>query len=314
MRKLSLKVNVYVVVALVISQVLISARTYTSSADNEAQYLPKPHEAVYIDWALVPSFDDLELTSLSAIAVELPSGRILGARDTDIELPLASLTKLMTSVVALESKVGLESDVTYQAEDGNGIISRFINVGDKVSRLDVKPGDKLHFRDFLAASLIASANNAATSIARASGLTREQFVKRMNERAAVLGMSTATFTEVTGLDVENAASVFDVAILARYAWRNLVLRELSGTANYPLVIPGSANLSLQHTNPIARSKQPFTVVASKTGYLEESGYNMALMLRDRRQRQYLIVLMNAPTLEDRTQDALNLAGWLEKQP
>lgn len=314
MPNLSLKVNYYIVAAVVVSQVLSSALTFPSAADSEALFLPKPHEVVAVNWDSVPTFGDLELTSLSAIAVELPSGRIMAARDADIELPLASLTKLMTSVVALESRVGLETEVTYLADDGNGIISKFVNVGDKVSRLNVNPGDKLRFRDLLAASLIASANNAATALARTSGLTREQFVSRMNERAAVLGMPTANFTEVTGLDADNTASAYDIAVLARYAWRNLVLRELSGAASYRLTPAGGDSLTLQHTNPLMRSHQSFRVLASKTGYLEESGYNMAIMVRDRRQRQYLLVLMNAPTLEDRNQDAVTLVDWLEKQP
>lgn len=306
--------NLLLVAALVVSQLLLPARLNSSSAESSSQYLPKPHELANVDWDQVSSLDELELASLSAIVVALPSGRILGARDAEVELPLASLTKLMTAVVSLENRLPLDSPVTIASEDNNGIIAKFLNVGDSVSRLKVNVGEVVSYRDLLAASLVASANNAATAVARASKPERGEFVRRMNERAKVLGMPTATFTEVTGLDTENSASALDVAILARYAWRNSTLRELSGSPKYELATQAGRKLVLQHTNALARSQQSFSILASKTGFLDEAGYNIALDLRDRRGREYLMVLMNAPTLTERTNDVRTLARWLESQP
>ncbi len=276
--------------------------------------LPQPHESVTIDWSQVPSLDELELASFAAIAVELPSGRIEGALEADVELPLASLTKLMTAVVALEQKVPSSTAVTFVPEDSNGIIAKFLNLGDSVSRLKVGAGEAVRFQDLLGASLIASANNAATALARTSGLDRAQFVARMNERAAILGMPTAIFTEVTGLDAENTASAYDVAVLARYAWRNATLRTLSGSPSYKFTTAGGVQHTLKHTNALARASQPFAVLASKTGFLDEAGDNIALAVRDRKQRQHLIVLLNAPTLAERTADIRTMVRWLESQP
>lgn len=288
-----------------------SFTSYSYAQEAPPPRLPLPHETADVTLGNVPSLESLGLASFSAVAIELPSGRIVAAQDADVVLPLASLTKLMTAVVALESHLALDQAVVVAPEDSSGLMARFRSAGDSISSLGLVPGESLRFRDLLAASLIASANNAAAGVARVSGLTSQQFVQHMNERAAVLGMEGAAFADPTGLDASNQASALDVAILARYAWANQTLRQLSGSPTYSFSTTAGRALSLRHTNPLTRGKQGFTVLASKTGYLEEAGYNLAMLARSSRGRDYLIVLLNAPTAAERTQDARTLLRWLE---
>lgn len=285
--------------------------TSYSYAQEVPPRLPQPHETAEVVLDKVPSFEGLGLASFAAVAIELPSGRIVAAQDADVVLPLASLTKLMTAVVAIEQRPPLDGAVVVAPEDSSGLMARFRNAGDSISSLSVGAGESLKFRDLLAATLIASANNAAAGVARASGLTSPQFVQRMNERAAVLGMTGATFADPTGLDASNQATALDVAILARYAWANHTLRQLSGSPVYSFTTTAGRSISLRHTNPLTRGRPGFTVLASKTGYLDEAGYNLAMLARSQRGREYLIVLLNAPTAAERTQDARRLVRWLE---
>lgn len=298
--------------ALVLAAALAVALWPGSLATSHVRAAPLPPPGLTeVAGVQVPSLDALELRSFSAIVVELPSGRIVGAQDADLTLPLASLTKLMTAVVALESRPPLDRQVTLTPADSSGLIAKYKYAGDSISRFGVPAGEQLTVRDLLAASLIASANNAAAGLARTTALTRAGFVQRMNRRAAALGLGSATFADPTGLDVANQANALDVARLARYAWQNQTLRELSGSPTYTFTTAPGREYHLKHTNPLTRGRQGFTVLASKTGYLDEAGYNLAMVIRDHRHREYLMVLLNAPTAAERTQDARTLTHWLE---
>lgn len=107
-------------------------------------------------------------------------------------------------------------------------------------------------------------------------------------------------------------TAYDYALLARYAWQNHLLRALGGTSSYTLATLAGDKHLIRNTNPLVLyPRADFTPLASKTGYLEEAGYNLAFEFHTRQGHEYLIVLLNAPTAEDRTADALAVIDWLE---
>ena len=275
--------------------------------------LPFVGETKNLDLSLAPSLESLELTSLSAMAVALPSRRIVGVLEPDIVLPLASLTKLMTAVTVLESELALDSEVTMSAEDNSQLVRSYTDAGDSISYLRVADGAKVKARNLLAACLVGSANNATAALARATKLGLPEFVRRMNERAAVLGMQDTFFVEPTGLDPDNSATAFDVGLLAAYAWQNQLLRQFSGSPEVKFATATGQRHTIRNTNPLFRQRLTYKLLASKTGYLEEAGYNLVTEVRTHRGRRYLIVLMNAPTLDDRSQDLTKVVSWLDKQ-
>lgn len=165
----------------------------TANLNDNLPLLPWPGQAALTpEWGLVPSLDNLDLTSFSAVVVSLPDGHLVGAMEPDFPLSLASLTKVMTSVVTLESKTKLDSKVTLTAADNNLSIDPYVAAGDSVSKLNVNVGQQVAMNDLFAAALIGSANNAAAALARATGWSADEFVRRMNERAQVLGMTNTT--------------------------------------------------------------------------------------------------------------------------
>lgn len=308
--------NIWLVAALVITLVSWPQMPTSSATDlGSLPKLPLPGTvADYINWDAVPALDDLEFSSLSALLVKLPTGEIVGALEPEVELPIASLTKLMTSVITLESRVNLDSPVTITAEDNSLLLASYINAGDKISRLQVKDGEQVTLRNLLAATLVGSANNAAAALARFTGKNQSEFVRLMNERAAVLGMSSTYYTEATGLDSANTSTAYDLAIIGRYAWRNKLLREFSGKKQINFTTLAGKPHKINNTNSLLLSSQTnFTPLASKTGYLEEAGYNLIFQFRVRRGGEYLLVLLNAPTLEDRSADVLKIVSWLQSR-
>ena len=133
----------------------------------------------------------------------------------------------------------------------------------------------------------------------------------MNERAGILGMPSAYFVDPTGLKVENTGTVADVSILARYAWRNSLLKKLSSLKEVRVVSSGNRLHKIKNTNRLLHEPKNFLITASKTGYLEEAGYNVAMQVKLKNNHEYLLVLMNAPSLEERAADTLKIVNWLE---
>ncbi len=266
-----------------------------------------------VDWARVPYLEGLNLSARSALLVHLPDGELVGALNPDTQLPLASLTKVMTAVVSLEINAKLDRLVAITGDDNTGALTPYIAAGDSISYLAVRDGETMRFGDVLSAALVASANNAAAALARLTGLTTADFVTRMNLRAQVLGMTATTFTEPTGLDVGNTSTAFDYAILARYAWTNKTLRTVSGQRELWLTTTAGKRHHLRNTNSLVRTPpRGVRVTASKTGFLNEAGYNEAISFRVSGQ-QYLLVLLHAESLAARTADTLKIINWLQAQ-
>ncbi len=146
----------------------------------------------------------------SAIVVD-SVGNVLYEKNPDDEINMASVTKVMSAVVALESGVPLDTTVTCVGStlDENAMVAGYT------------AGDVSSLRDLMRAMLVYSANDAAVEVAVATAGSESAFVQKMNDKAAELGMTHTQFKNPHGLDAEgHHSSVHDLAILARYAMTN----------------------------------------------------------------------------------------------
>ncbi len=182
---------------------------------------------------ITPSFPNGEptgpkLTSKAAILIDMDSGRILYSHAANIRLPMASTTKIMTAVLALES-LGLDEKVTISANAAS-------TYG---SMLGFKQGEVISVEELLYALLVPSANDAAIALAEASAGSVSAFVEEMNEKARALGLSNTHYVNTNGLNAAgHYSSAKDLATLAAYAMRNEVFRRIVGTRNYTFLRPG----------------------------------------------------------------------------
>ena len=156
------------------------------------------------------------------------------------------------------------------------------------AKLKVKDGETMTLSDLLYSALVGSANNAVESLVRNSGLTRDEFVARMNDKVAAWGATSTSFIEPTGLSEKNVSSPHDYAIIARGAYANPIIKKISTTASYSF---STINTKVKHTinntdKIIAANK--FNIIGSKTGYLNEAGY--CLMTRIKTNNGNLIVV------------------------
>ena len=222
-------------------------------------------------------------------------GRILWSREPDTRRAMASLTKIMTAVVALESSSLTETvDVTAEA----------LRVGESTSFL--RQGDRLTMQDMLKALLVKSGNDAAQAIALHVAGSTDAFAVMMNDKAAELGLSNTRFSNAHGLDALNhATSARDLATLSRYAMSKPAFRSIVGMKQVTIGI-GSRKESLPNTNVLINNYQGVTGI--KTGYTSDAGYCVVGSAERNNVALYAVVLGTNSELS-RFRDARELLDW-----
>lgn len=201
------------------------------------------------------SANAINLSANSAILVELESGRVLYEKNPDHQQLIASITKLMTALVAVESGVDLEESVTVGEE------SCYI----EGSSLYLKPNEVISFEGLLYGMLLRSGNDAATAIAHHCAPSLEQFVDQMNQKAFDLGMENTSFQNPHGLDGETHYSTAqDMATLARACLQNEIIREAVATKE----ISVGGRILVNHNKLLWQYEG---AIGLKTGYTQAAG-------------------------------------------
>lgn len=215
----------------------------------------------------------------AALLIERESGHILYAKAEDEQLPPASLTKVMTALVALESP-SLETTVTVDRES---VVRRRPKIG-------VRPGDRLTLRDLIAAMLITSANDACLAVARHIGGSETGFVARMNEKALALGLIHTHFSNACGFDdPEHYSSASDLAILTEEALKDDVFAAIVRTVKTQIwTIDYKRRFRLSNTNRLLADPN---VTGLKTGFTSEAG-NCLIATASRNGKTLLLVGLN----------------------
>ncbi len=199
------------------------------------------------------------LSAKSAILVDAESGRVLLEQNGYSRLPMASTTKIMTALTALENMdCGTEITVSDAA------------VGIEGSSIYLYAGEKLTLEQLLYAILLESANDAAAAVAIAVGGSIEGFAELMNQTADKIGLENSNFENPHGLDSENHyTTAYDLARLTAYALQNETFRKIVST--YRAEIPqgeGGARLLINH-NKLLKNYEG--AIGVKTGFTKKSG-------------------------------------------
>ena len=167
----------------------------------------------------------IETSATSAILMDQDSNRILYAKDIHNVRSVASISKIMTAIVAIE----------------NGKLEKKITIGDEIDKaygsgIYIKKGEKLTLENLLYGLMLRSGNDAALAIAHNVGGSVSKFVEMMNEMANKIGMKNTTFNNPSGLDEEdgNFSTAYDMALLTSYAMKNDVFKKIVGTKKYTL--------------------------------------------------------------------------------
>lgn len=229
--------------------------------------------------------------------------RVLYEKNAGQSRPIASITKLMTAIVYIETNNSLTGTVTMASEDhADGVT------------IAVNPGDRLSVFDLYHAMLTGSANNAAKALARSTDLPLSEFVRRMNKRAHDIGLTNFNFLEPTGLDPADRASAADVAKLVQYALGRPVIRFATQRHDYTYSVTRSGGETEQRTirNPMhigsAVLLDEQNLLGGKTGYVNESGWCLGVVFRPANGRQYLAVTLGSDRV-NRNLDIEKMMHW-----
>jgi D-alanyl-D-alanine carboxypeptidase (penicillin-binding protein 5/6) len=220
------------------------------------------------------------------------TGEVLAGEDEHEHLPMASITKLMTAIVALE----------HASLDDVATVSRLTaSVGE--STINLRPGERVTLRDLIRAALIQSANDAANAIAAFVGRgSVGRFVALMNERARQLGLADTHFVNPDGLDANgHYSSAADVTKLARVAMNKPFIRE-----TVKLVTAEAAGRQLYTWNDLL-STFPRTI-GVKTGHTNGAGWSQVAAARGGGVTIYA-TLLGGETREGRNGDLAGLLAW-----
>jgi D-alanyl-D-alanine carboxypeptidase len=224
----------------------------------------------------------LEVSARAWAVTDLKTGEYLAGSGASEELPMASTTKVMGALVALETD--LDESVTVSEEAAAFAVPAYSNVG-------LLPGDVLSARELLMASMISSGDDAAYALAEhVGGGSVERFVGMMNERAEEMGLQETSFENPVGFDArEHHTSAKDLAAITREAMRNPEFRGMVST-DYATIATPYREIPLTNTNELLSAYAPATGV--KTGTTPAAGESL-VSSASRGDEAYAFVILDA---------------------
>jgi len=226
------------------------------------------------------------VSAWSSVIMRESDGKILWDKNSQKVSSLASLTKIIAAQVFLDTKPTLSQIVTYKQQDED-YNYKYCKPGES-AKLTVKDGDTLTLENLLYSALVGSANNAVEAFVRNSGLTRDEFIAKMNDKVASWGATSTSFIEPTGLSEKNVSSPHDYAIITREVFANPLIQKISTTYKYSFsTINTKQKHNLTNTNQLIAANK-YNFIGSKTGYLNEARY--CLMTRIKTALGNLIVV------------------------
>jgi len=209
-------------------------------------------------------------------------GEIVWGKDIHKRLPPASLTKIMTALIALE-----------RVKPDEVVVVKRVAAKETGSRMGLKEGDKLRAIDLIYATLIHSANDACRALAEHIGGSEANFVRMMNLQAKKMGLKDTHFANSCGHDHPNHySSAYDLMVLTEAAMRNPTFAKIVSTLNRVVkTVDGKRVFHLENKNKLVGSYPG--VVGVKTGYTDRAG-KCLIALAERDGRRILLILLNAP--------------------
>jgi D-alanyl-D-alanine endopeptidase (penicillin-binding protein 7) len=244
--------------------------------------------------------DALDLKSGVALVIDQETNEVLFNKNESAILPIASITKLMTGIVISEANLPMNEIITIAQEDVQ-------HAG--FSRL--KAGASMSRQDMLHLALMSSENRAAYALGRTFPGGMTTFVRLMNAKALMLGMTNTHYVEPTGLSSDNRSTAQDLAKLVTFASYNPVVSELSISHGYQHAA-GKRTLNYVNTNRLT-SNPNWDIAVQKTGYISAAG-RCLVMQTTVAGRKLVMVFLDSMGKNSRLGDAERVRAWVESRP
>lgn len=223
----------------------------------------------------------LELNSKYAYVYNREEDKVMFEVDSKKEIPVASLTKIMTAIIAIENNDDLNEKIIMRNSDFRDMYEYAI------AGLDV--GNVVTLKDLLYGVLLPSGSDAVNALVRKTSGSEEDFVKLMNEKVRELGLNNTYFSNPIGKDEENYSSMYDIAKILEYALENDTFREIFTSREYTI-----NNLVLK--GPLSRTSSVL-INGAKTGFTYDAMYCFA-SFSENDNFNYIVVTAYADSYKD----------------
>jgi D-alanyl-D-alanine endopeptidase (penicillin-binding protein 7) len=243
--------------------------------------------------------DSLGLRSNVAYVVDQASSEVLYDRNSTVALPIASITKLMTGLLVVQSQQSLDEVLSITDDDVDHLkfSSSRLPVGTRMTR-----GNLLHI------ALMSSENRAASALGRNYPGGRPAFVAAMNAKAHELGMNDTHYVDSNGLSSQNVSSARDLAKLVMTAHHEPLLRQYTTDPSY--VVQANGRQMQYHNTNYLVAMPDWNIGLQKTGFINEAG-RCLVMQATIQGRNVIMVFLDSKGKMSRTADAGRMRKWLE---
>lgn len=247
---------------------------------------------------LLPSYaiEKPSINASAAIAIDTVSGRILYEKNAFTKKPMASTTKVMTAIIAIENN---------DLNDIVKISKKAASTGG--SSVHLKEGQEIKLEELLYGLMLASGNDAAVAIAEHTSGNIQDFAKLMNAKATELGAFNTNFITPHGLDNEgHYSTAYDMAIITRYALKNPIIAKLVSTQSKYMTFTDGSGRNLNNTNALLSSYSGANGV--KTGYTALAG-KCLIGSATRNNWQIISVVFGEPNSSSRINDSVKILNY-----
>ncbi len=238
-------------------------------------------------FAKVQSCFAMQTSAKACAVIEGKTGRILFSKNQNQKLPMASTTKIMTAITAIENCKNLDEKFVVSKK----------SIGVPGTSLYLREGDEYSTRELLYALMLISGNDASVAIAEHVGGTTSEFVTLMNDLAKKIGVKNSHFANTHGLDADgHYTTAYDLAKITAYALENDTFREIVSTKNTKIVNGKGENRYLRNKNKLL-----FTLegcIGVKTGFTDDAGRCLVSAIERDGMKLVCVVLNCGPMFEE----------------
>lgn len=224
------------------------------------------------------------LNSNYAYVYNIKEDRVMYELESRKQIPIASLTKIMTAIIAIENS-DLDTEVTMIKEDFKDMYEY------AVAGFDV--GDKVTIKDLLYGTLLPSGSDAVNALVRTVSGSEQEFVKLMNEKVNELGLNNTHFSNAIGKDEGNYSSMYDIYKILEYSLNNETFKDIFKTSEYNIN-------DLKLKGPLARVNSDL-IAGAKTGFTYDAMYCFA-SFSEEENLNYIVVTANANSYKEVIED------------
>lgn len=230
---------------------------------------------------------------------------ILTGKNIDEVRPMASFTKVMTGYLLFKKGINIEGKTTYQTDRHKALYNNF----------RIVDGEQIYNKDLLNSMLVSSINTAARMLVDYIEPDEEDFINDMNSQVKDWNLKNTKFIDVSGCDLGNVTTAREYLTIFKTASRNVDMNKYLGTKYYEYDeykdLDGKPHHYDYNSNElINKSGLPFEIITSKTGYLEEAGAGLAMIVERKTDgKKFIIIIMGNPDYNNRFAEPERLARW-----